>query len=394
MKNYVIYHCHSDLSNATTTLDSVTKFKQYVDKAKECNMKAFAFSEHGNIFEWLHKKEYIESMGMKYIHGVEAYVTVSLSEKLRDNFHLGLYAKNYEGFKEINKLMSANNAFNRDDGHFYYQPRITYEELKRTSDNVIITTACLGSILYSSQDSELKKDFLQFLIANKYRSFLEIQHHNVSEQIEYNQLLHKISEKTGLKLIAGTDTHALNEDHVEGRSILQKAKNIHFENEDGWDLTFKTYDELVAAYELQNGLPEKVYMEAIDNTNIFADMIEEFEVDRSHKYPKLYDDSEQVFKEKIKAYIKDRGVEVTKEIKDRINHEFNTYKKNGAIDYLLLEEDIKKWCREQGYEYGYSRGSVSGSYIAYLLKITDMDSIKHNLNFERFMNPERVSLCD
>lgn len=394
MKNYVIYHCHSDLSNATTTLDSVTKFKQYVDKAKECGMKAFAFSEHGNIFEWLHKKEYIEKQGMKYIHGVEAYVTYTLDEKLRDNFHLGLYAKNFEGFKEINELMSASTAFNRTDGHFYYQPRITYDELKNTSDNVIITTACLGSILNSSQDKELKKDFVEFLSKNKHRSFLEIQHHNVSDQINYNQLLYKISQKTGLKLIAGTDTHALNEEHVKGRSVLQKAKNIHFDNEDGWDLTFKTYDELVVAYEEQGSLPEKVYLEAIENTNLLSEMVEEFEVDRSHKYPKLYADSEEVFKQKIKEYIKERGVNLTTESKERINHEFNTYKKNGAIDYLLLEEDIKKWCRGQGYEYGYSRGSVSGSYIAYLLKITDMDSIKHKLNFERFMNPERVSLCD
>ena len=394
MKNYTVYHSHSDLSNATTTLDSVTKFRQYIDKAEECGMKAFAFSEHGNIFEWLHKKEYIESKGMKYIHGVEAYITITLDEKIRDNFHLGLYAKNYDGFKEINELMSEKKAFNREDGHFYYQPRITYDELKNTSDNVIITTACLGNILYSSNDKELKKDFVKFLTRNKHRSFLEIQHHNVKDQISYNQLLYKISQKTGLKLIAGTDTHALNKEHLEGRIVLQKAKNIHFENEDGWDLSFKSYGELVNAYEIQNSLPKDVYLVAIENTNVFANMIEEFKIDRSHKYPKLYDNSEEVFKNKIKDYIKERNISLTEERKNRINHEFNTYKKNGAIDYILLEEDLKSWCRSKGYEYGYSRGSVSGSYIAYLLKITDMDSIKHVLNFERFMNPERVSLCD
>ena len=140
MKNYVVYHLHTDSSNGTTTLDSVNKYKQYVDKAKELGMTAMAFSEHGNIFEWLHKKEYIESNGMKYIHGIEAYVT--LGGKGRDNYHVGLYAKNYDGFIEINKLSSI--AFSRDDIHFYFSPRITFDELLSTSDNVIVTTACLG----------------------------------------------------------------------------------------------------------------------------------------------------------------------------------------------------------------------------------------------------------
>ena len=121
MKNYVIYHIHSDLSNGTTVLDCVNKYQQYVEKAKELGMSAMAFSEHGNIFEWFHKKEAIESVGMKYIHGVEAYVT--LGERERDNWHVGLYAKNYSGVLEINKLLSHECAFNREDGeHFYFSP--------------------------------------------------------------------------------------------------------------------------------------------------------------------------------------------------------------------------------------------------------------------------------
>lgn len=374
-------------------MDCVTKYKMYVDRAKELGMEAIAFTEHGNMFEWIHKKEYIERAGLKYIHGVEAYITLSLVEKVRDNFHVILLAKNYDGVKELNYIMSDKHANNRDDGHFYYAPRITYEELKSLSDNIIITTSCLGGIL-NSGNLELEKDFIGFLSKNKDRCFLEIQHHQVEDQIEYNKKLLGISEKTGIRLVAGTDTHSLNEDYAEGRIILQRAKNIFFENEEGWDLTFKTYEELVSAYEKQNSIPESHYLQAIENTNLIADMVEDFDLDRSHKYPKLYENSEQVFKDKIYEGIKSREAELTEEVKSRVQHELDTIRDNGAIDYLLLEEDYKSWCRKNDIPYGFGRGSVSGSYIAYLLKITEMDSIEHNLIFERFMNKERVSLCD
>lgn len=392
-KNYVVFHCHSDLSNPTTTMDSVAKYKSYVEKARESGMTAIAFSEHGNIFEYLHKKEYIEKNGLKYIHAVEAYVTKDLNEKVKDNFHTILIAKNFKGFKELNYLMSDKVANNREDGHFYYVPRITYDELKSTSDNIIITSACLGGIL-NSEDNDLELDFIEFMTKNKHRCFLEVQHHLVEDQIKQNQKLLKISKSTGIPLIAGTDTHSLNEEYAEGRVILQRAKNTYFDNEEGWDLTFKTYEELLSAYKVQNSIPSEFYLQAIQNTNVLADMIEPFTLDRSNKYPKLYDNSEMVFKNKIYEGIKDRNILLDDVKKQRIQHELNTMRNNGSIDYLLLEEDYKLWCRMNNIPYGYSRGSVSGSYIAYLLKITEMDSIKHKLIFERFMNPDRVSLCD
>lgn len=394
--NYAVYHLHSDLSNGVTNVDSVTKYKEYVDYAASLGMKAMAFSEHGCIFEWVHKKQAIEAAGMKYIHAVEAYLTEDndANDKHRDNYHCVLIAKNYDGVKELNKMVSK--SFHRDDHHFYYMPRITFEELFDTSDNIIVTTACLGGVL-NKGGNETKKRFMKFLIANKDRCYLEIQHHNCEDQITYNKTLYAISKKTGIPLIAGTDTHCLNDEHVEGRKILQKAKNVFFSDEDDWDLTFKTYDELVNAYKAQNSLPENVYMQAIDNTNVMADSIEEFELDYSHKYPKLYSDSETVLKKKIVEGIKNRDVnkyDNFNEYKKRIQYELETYKHNGAIDFLLLEEDYKTALKKQGVSYGYSRGSVSGSVIAYLLGITEVDSIKYNLNFERFMNKERVSLAD
>ena len=393
--NYTVLHCHTMLSSATTNIDSVTSYEDYIEYASKIGMKAIAITEHGNILSWLKKKECCEKNGLKYIHGIEAYLTETIDEKIRDNYHCCLYAKNWEGVKELNKLISG--SFNRKDNHFYYTPRILIDDIINTSNNIIISSACLGG-LFNKGNDDIKQRFLDFYIQNKHRCFLEIQHHNVNDQIEYNKYLYELSRKYDLQLLANTDTHCLNEKHVKGRDILQKAKNIYFDNEEGWDLTFKTYDELILAYEKQNSLPMEIVLKAIENTNKIADMIEEFKVDRSYKYPKMYENSEQVLKNKI-----NQGVERTKiyelenykeEYLPRIYNELETYKHNGAIDFLLLDENIKSWAREHDIFPGYSRGSCSGSIICYLLGITDVDSVQHKLNFERFMNKERVSLAD
>ena len=401
--NYTGYHFHSMFSNGTTNIDSITGYKEYIERAKELGMKAFGFSEHGNIFSWLHKKEYIEKLGMKYIHAVETYITESLEEKVRDNYHCILIAKNYDGFLEINQLVSK--SFNRaevkvidDESRFYYMPRITYKELEETSDNVIITTACLGGILNKGNDV-IRNRFICFLSRNKHRCFLEIQHHNDSsgDQKEYNKYLWELSKTIDVPLIAGTDTHALDDLHMEGRSILQKSKNVFFADEESWDLTFKTYDELVEAYKIQDSLPIDIVLDAIENTNRMADMIEEYKIDRSYKYPHLWEDPMGTFRQKIADGIKRRGVDKYPNIQeylDRIEHEIKAYVHNQAIDFMLLMEDIIDWCNKNDIKVGYGRGSVNGSVIAWLLGITEMDSIKHGLNFERFMNVERVSLSD
>lgn len=382
------------MSNGVTNIDSVTKYYEYVEKAKSVGMTTLAFSEHGSFFEWVHKKEAIEKAGMKYVHASEFYLTETLATNVRDNYHCVLIAKNYDGVKELNKLSSV--SFNKKDGHFYYVPRISFDELFATSDNVIVTTACLGGVLFSGT-SDTKEKYLQFLIQNRHRCYLEIQHHNCDEQRNYNKYLANLSEKYDIPLIAATDTHALNDRHILGRSVMQKSKGVHFDNENAWDLSFKTYDELVLAYEKQSSLGKDDYLKAIENTNVLADSIESFELDRSAKYPKLYDDSMAVLKEKIVKGIKVRGINKYPNFNDykkKIAYELETYKYNGAIDYMLLEENYKSALKKQGISFGYSRGSVSGSVVAYVLGITEVDSIKYDLNFERFMNKERISLAD
>ena len=395
MSNYTVLHCHTELSNGTTNIDSVTKYEDYIKRASELGMKAIAITEHGNILSFLKKKDCCEKYGLKYIHGIEAYLTETIDTKVRDNYHCCLYARNWEGVKELNKLIS--NSYNRNDNHFYYTPRILIDDLFKTSDNIIVASACLGGVFNKGND-EVKKRMLDFFIKNKDRCFLEIQHHNVKDQIEYNKYLFKLSQEYGLKLVTNTDTHCLDKKHVKGRDILQRAKNIRFDNEDGWDLTFKSYDELIESYKQQNSLPMFVILEAMENTNRIADMIEEFTMDKSYKYPKLYDNSEDVLKQKINEGVIRTGIDklpnYETEYLPRIYSELETYKHNGAVDFLLLDENIKTWGREHDIYPGYSRGSCSGSLICYLLGITDVDSVLHKLNFERFMNTERVSLAD
>lgn len=392
---YTLIHTHSDLTNGTTNIDSVTKFEDYIKRAKAEGMKAIAFTEHGNTFGWVKKKETCEKYGLKYIHSIEAYVTESLDEKIRDNYHICLYAKNFEGVKELNKMITK--SYNRKDGHFYYTPRMTFDDILNTSENIIIATACLGGILNKGHE-DIKKKFLKFIIENKDRCFLEIQHHNEPNQKRYNVALCKLAEKYKLNLITGTDTHALNQTHAKGRTILQKAKNIHFGEEDLWDIVWKTKDELIDAYKVQGVLDMDVVITAMKNTNVLADMVEEFTLDRDYKYPKLYSNSSKVLMDKIKKGVVKKGVNKYPNYKSeyvpRIKYELETYQHNKAFDFLLLDEDIKTAMRKQGIYCGPSRGSVSGSLVAYLIGMTEMDSIKHNLNFERFMNKERVSLAD
>lgn len=395
LDNYFVYHLHSDYSSCTTNIDSATKIDMYIDRAKELGITSLCFSEHGNIFNWIEKKNKIEKAGMKYVHGVEAYITESITEKVRDNYHCVLIAKNYDGVKEINRLVSG--SYNREDGHFYYVPRILYDDLVNTSDNIIITTACVGGIMCKNQ-GELRDNFIEFLHNNNHRCFLEIQHHKVEKQIEHNRYLYEISQKYDIPLIAGTDTHSLNEELAEARIVLQQAKGIHFADEEGWDLTFKTYDELKRSYANQKSLPMDIVEEAIQNTNKVSDMVEEFTIDRTPKYPKLYEDSMGEFRKACYDAIENHPYALKnhtrQELIDRVEKELLVYEKTNTIDFMLFQTMLRTWEHENGIFVGPGRGSVTGSMIAYLLGVTEMDSIRFKLNMFRFLNTSRVSQAD
>lgn len=391
METYSILHLHTELSSCTTNIDSVTNYKEYIERAKTDGVYGLAFTEHGNIFEWYHKKKAVEEAGFKYIHAVEAYITEDPEAKVRDNYHCLLFAKNYDGVKELNRLVSG--SFNRaevkcfgNEERFYYRPRITFDELIHTSNNIIISTACMSGILCDGTDA-LKDRFLRFIIDNKERCYLEVQHHPCKDQAEYNRYLAGLAREHGLNLLACTDTHSLTEKHARGRSVLQKAKKTHFDNEDELDLVYKTYDELVAAFEKQGTLSRDEYMTAIQNTNRLADSIEEFQLDKNTKYPHIYEDPIGTFKKKINEayknhkYLKSRYS--FEEYKHVVQSELEVYEKTKSIDFMLLQTYLREWEQENGIQCGYGRGSVSGSEIAYTLGITQMDSMKFGLNFFR-----------
>ncbi|KDN91225.1 PHP domain-containing protein (plasmid) [Bacillus velezensis] len=405
-KHYTALHLHTHLSNQNM-VEVVNNYKQYIDKAVEMGHKAIAFTEHGNILSWYNKKIYAEEKGLKFIHGCEVYVTMTLEEKKRDNFHLVLLAKNYEGFKELNKMVST--GFDRKGNNFYYNPRISWDDIKNTSKNIIISSACLGGPIWqlyknrANADDEVAKgkyeEVIQWFSDNKDRAFLEIQPHYHVEQIQYNKLLLHISESTGIRLVAASDTHALNEEYDKARKVLQKAKRINFTDEDTFDLSFHSYEKMVEMFSRQEVFTEEQIHDALQLSNVIADMVESWEIDYSKKYPQLYDNPEEVFRQKITEGIKLRGidklpVEEKRKYAERIQLEYDVYKANEAINYMLLEDDVKSYARSKNVRYGWGRGSVSGSIIAYLMQITQMNSIERKLNFARFMSKERISLAD
>ena len=389
MANYVCYHLHTENS----LLDSCTNHKLYTDRAVELGQSAIGFSEHGNTYNWIEKKMYANSKGLKYLHECEVYLTASLDEKVRDNYHTILIAKNYDGFKELNLLIDKSTQ----PDHFYYKPRITFDEFFAISDNIIKISACLASPLsrYPSSDGADRNIYDRLL---KTYNYYEIQPHRSADQVKYNQMLFEASKQYGKPLIAGTDTHSIDKYKAECRSILQKAKKIAYADEDEFDLTYKSYDELVDMFKLQASLPMNIVLDAIENTNKVADMVEDFELDTSFKYPKLYDNEEEVFKKRINDMYNDklhRGIiQPDPRYKTMVREEMRVFKKIGMVGFMLFMSELVCWCWENNIPIGFCRGSVGGSMIAYLTDIIDVNPLVWNTIFSRFANESRKEIGD
>ena len=472
-KNYTVYHLHDEDS----LLDSCTNYKLYIDKAVELGQKAIAFTNHGNIYNWIERKMYCDEKGIKYIHGVECYLTRQLEPKVRDNYHTILIAKNQEGFKELNKLIDLSTQ----EDHFYYKPRLSFEEFFNISDNIIKISACLASPLSKfpnditqlieeqvnelrneldeelknlakkSDDKKAEEEWIFSLCGddceeinyyeqheswinyvkseiestkkiyeekikeaqdiNKHREtfykllqtydYYEIQPHVKSlQQIKYNQMLYEASKQYGKPLIAGTDTHSINQYKAECRSILQKAKRIEFSDEDSFDLTYKSYDELVEMFKKQSSLPMDVVLEAIENTNRMADSVEDFVLDTSVKYPKLYDNEEEVLNKRIAQKLKeklDKGIINKKDLPKytaNILEEMRVFKKINMVGFMLFMSELVCWCWDNSIPIGPCRGSVGGSTIAYITDIIDVNPVVWNTIFSRFANEDREEVGD
>ena len=410
---------------------------------------------------------YANSKGLKYLHGVEVYLTAALEPKQRDNYHTILIAKNFEGVKEINTLVDLSTQ----SDHMYYKPRITFDEFFNISDNVIKISACLASPLskypnfigklvdekiveleknketeanklYAELNSEAAKEawiedfaaiyntsyeiYVEHCIEKSNNAFdlqieeakselenakivydklmktydyYEIQPHVKSmDQIRYNKMLYEASKKYNKPLIAGTDTHSIDSYKAECRSVLQKAKHIEFSNEDEFDLTYKSYDELVDMFRQQGSLPMDVVLEAIENTNRMADSVTDYELDTAFKYPILYDNEEEVFVERIyRMYHEklDKGIiQPDPRYEENIKEELRVFKKIGMVGFMLFMSELVCWCWDNGIPIGFCRGSVGGSTIAYLTDIIDVNPVVWNTVFSRFANEDRKEIGD
>ena len=388
--NYVAYHVHTMHS----LLDSCTSYTDYVDYAVSLGQKAIAFTEHGKPIRWVQKKMYCDQRGIKYIHGVECYLTRTLSEKIRDNYHTILLAKDYDGVLEINKVISDST----DQEHFYYKNRITFDEFLKLSNHVIKISACLASPL-----NKLPVDDPYYERLVKHYDYLEIQPHNCDEQIAFNQNLAFLAQRYGKPLIAGTDAHSLNQYKAECRAILMAAKGQSYGDEDKLDLTYKTFDELVDLFREQDAIPEPLWRQAIYNTNVMADSVQEFDLDTSLKYPKLYGSSEadaeklvDVSYQKLNKKLEDGVIPRAQEqaFLDAIQEELRVFRKIDMMGYILCMSELVSWCWEHGIPIGPARGSVGGSRVAYVTDIIDLNPEQWHTVFSRFANEDRKEVGD
>lgn len=388
--NYVVYHLHSDYS----LLDSCTQPNDYIKLAKELGMKAIGFSEHGHLKGWFAKMMACKQAGLKYMHGTEIYLTESLTEKVRDNYHTVLYAKNAAGFEELNRLVSR--SF--DANHFYYTNRISFDEFLHLSDNILTTSACLASPL---NKLDVSHPMYEKLV--KRYDYLEVQPHDCDDQRTYNIHLAELAAKYQKPLIAGTDTHSLDAYKADCRRILLKAKHKSYGNEDDFDLTWKTYDELVDAFRKQGALPEALYMEAIQNTVAFSEQCEEYEIDTSIRYPILYGTREKddemfvslvwrMFEEKIQRGIIPRSQEQA--FHDALEEEIRVFRKLHMQGFMLCMSETIRWCHDNGIPTGPGRGSVGGSRVAYVTDIIDVNPEQWHTVFSRFCNEDREEIGD
>ena len=388
--SYTCYHLHSDLS----LLDSCSKFSEYVDLAKQQGMKAIGTTEHGIPRSWVEKKIACDNAGIKLIFGVEIYITMSLDEKVRDNYHTILLAKNEDGIHELNQLIELST---RPD-HFYYNNRITAEEFLAISPNIIKISACLASPLAKLDPS----DPMYMRLANHY-DMLEVQHHNIPEQVEYNKRLLQLSRRLNKPLIAGTDTHSSSAYKSECRDVIMEYKEQKYPGESGCDLVWKTEDELIEAYERQGALPRNVYMAAIENTNIMADMVEDFQLDKTPKYPILYGSAEADEKKLNEITWKMLDEKLSSGVIPRYQadafrkdcaEELEAFHQTNMSGFMLSMSEIISWCRNNGIPIGPCRGSVGGSRVAYVTDIIDLNPVTYNTVFSRFCNSARVELGD
>ena len=396
---YSSLHNHSMYS----LLDGYGTPKEYLDRAKEVGLKAFCVTEHGNAYSWCYfdklKKDYPE---VKMLYGVEFYECFDRADKDKDSkyFHLIAIARNERGRIALNELITLSELHGK-----YYRPRVTIQDIAPYANDLVISSACLASKLSRETDYDKCLEYVQEYKSLFPHFYLELQAHgNNQDQKEYNHKILQLAKDTDTKWIITTDSHAATKEdlYYQGR-LVQIAHDSETMSE--------SYNDcyLMSEEEIHNILDEQIGVEAVNiglaNTNEIADMCDI--VNMPFQAPKLptfplpdgFADNYEYLKYSIEEGWKKRGFDkfdwmMQEEYRDRLNYELDVIHQMGFDGYFLIVADFVKWCKENNNKVGAGRGSCAGSLVCYTIEITDIDPIKYGLIFERFLNPERVSMPD
>ncbi len=396
-------------------LDGANKITAAVEKAYKLNQPAVAITDHGNLHGAIEFYQAAKKIGIKPIIGCELYVAPgSRFDKSRSaardaGYHLTAIASNLDGYRNLCRLISL--AYKEG---FYYKPRVDHELLARYSEGIIVLSGCLGSELgeASIADNEAwAKEIIEFYATNyRDRYFIEIQPHQTAEVIKQRQLSIHYAERYGLPIVATTDCHYLNEDDHWAQEVLMcisTQKEITDPTRlrhDGYRLHLKSGDEMLKEFG-----DEKWAAEAIRNSLLIADRSSlEFDF-KTHYMPRFQTDDNmtpaQQMERDARLGLEERfsqfvvaGRKLTDADKNnyrqRLNYEIEMISKTGFAGYFLVVADFIVWAKNNQIPVGPGRGSVSGSLVAYALRITEIDPILYGCIFERFINPDRVALPD
>ena len=395
--SFVHLHLHTEYS----LLDGVGKIDEYIEKAKKLNMPAIAITDHGNLFGVLELYKKAKKNNIKPIIGLEAYVSErGMEEKDGRNFHLILLAKDNEGYKNLLKISSE--SFLKG---FYYKPRVDKEFLKKHSNGIIALSACMnGEISRRIMDNEPQENIQNAIdeytnIFGSDNFYIEVQGNGLEEQKILNEKLYDIAKANSLKLVATNDTHYVNKGDHTLQDILicvQTGAKINDTNRmriHTNELYFKSREEIL------DGLGDK-YIEAINNTLEIASRCNvDIEFGKfkfpQYKIPTCVDSIEAFLRKLVYIGLGKRYPKgLTKTVTERIEYELSIIEKMGYAGYFVVVWDFIDFAKRKNIPIGPGRGSAAGSLVAYALGITQLDPLKYNLIFERFLNPERISMPD
>lgn len=376
-------HVHSDHS----LFDGYQTIDEILNRVKELGQEAVAITEHGTMASIIEFHKKTLEQDIKPIIGCEFYFCEDKFIKDRAfTHHLILLAKNETGYMNLKRLNKI--AFNKDDGHFYFKPRIDSKELTEYSDGLICLSACLASII-NTENGEKWVQYFKNIFGDDF--YLEVQPHPIDEQKEYNFKLLSYCARYKVKAVVTTDAHySKKEDAAWHKKWIGLQKGEYYTTDTNY---LWSEDELLNS----NFLPQNITRELIKNTQEITNKIEIYDLAPAGNHFPTYPTNNacEKIKEICRSVWKDKVPQGHyKEYGDRFLYELSMLEKCGYTNYLLLTWDFLNWCKEKKLLTGVGRGSVGGSVVAWLLGIHHVDPIKYNLLFERFCNPERVSAPD